>query len=798
MKKQILFIVSLLLILGLYSSQTNNKSSAQSQENTPIPDFPPQNQTNEIPESIAYEQLFRMINSFEKEARKQEGQGFKSRAETLRGTFREMLRLDNQQFGKLKEASSNFSDKASRLKLKAKKLNGSKSSKAKKSGEMEKIEKEYKQLPLMYRDSLQRVLGKQDFELFAKSVQEKIAAKMTRHFDTVSHLLFVGYSTISYNSSNGEIIGYSATPNEGYSCDLEEGHYCIGTGVYAVLSSDAQGTLDADSSETCNTTAEVYLYYSDAAPAVRYCVNANHLYDDSSYCSFQGGGISSTSENCLTTPPPPNVTGVSFQNIAPNSTPIDTNPNIGGGLRIFPDDNTPMENANRQTIRVSASISEARAGQTVYFRSFDVDDPSTDMTIDPNGNTENDNNGRVNNLREGQLSAVSAPTNSNGIATVNFTVTMQPGDNFAIAASTSSNERDGVSVSGTDLVNGSGQTIQTACDSTDTVCRSEMLTVWRRLHIEVDSMGEAQGNFVLGNVSGNVRVKPNQTATITVNTANQLEPNRFEGGRIVIGSDSLPVSCDIANGVDCNTTNTVRVYNPGSSSVNISANTQFQLFDDDDFNDDDGTNVDGDTGEDVEEKPQTFSLMRNSDSVAENAYAAAYIRPEYNWAFNQGYDQNNINFGINLNYDVENPVDVQLLYSYLNSLWDSYEEYDDFWSAYVFLAYQPAEIRDNDPNSSTGRGGDTLTVPGNADSPPPGPFPVGGNHTLVYLETCRDIDKEDGTPEFETSTAAHEIGHQMGLKGDESGFGIMSSGETLVFVPTHINMLRKRVHSPGY
>jgi len=99
MKKQILFIVSLLLISCIYSSRTINISFAQSQENTPIPDFPQQNQTKEIPENIAYNLLFGMIDSFEKEAQKQESQGYAKRAETLRNAIQKKLELTARQSG---------------------------------------------------------------------------------------------------------------------------------------------------------------------------------------------------------------------------------------------------------------------------------------------------------------------------------------------------------------------------------------------------------------------------------------------------------------------------------------------------------------------------------------------------------------------------------------------------------------------------------------------------------------------------------------------------------------------------
>lgn len=50
--------------------------------------------------------------------------------------------------------------------------------------------------------------------------------------------------------------------------------------------------------------------------------------------------------------------------------------------------------------------------------------------------------------------------------------------------------------------------------------------------------------------------------------------------------------------------------------------------------------------------------------------------------------------------------------------------------------------------------------------------------------------------DLKVRTAPHEVGHQFGLKGDASGFGLMSSsgsGQPLTFVDRHLNILRWRI-----
>jgi hypothetical protein len=89
-------------------------------------------------------------------------------------------------------------------------------------------------------------------------------------------------------------------------------------------------------------------------------------------------------------------------------------PAFGGGYRFFPDAVTyagrnPLTNPQRNIVRVRAVLPNwVPAGVSVYFRSFDVDDPSNDKILDPNdyrdvntarGNKGGDNRGLFATLR---------------------------------------------------------------------------------------------------------------------------------------------------------------------------------------------------------------------------------------------------------------------------------------------------------------------------------------------------------------------------------------------------------------
>jgi hypothetical protein len=120
------------------------------------------------------------------------------------------------------------------------------------------------------------------------------------------------------------------------------------------------------------------------------------------------------------------------------SSPLDENPGNGAqgttiGLRIFPDKTDFNENVNRRRVLIRASVVPAIAGVTVHFAAVDVDDPSA--FVDPVdletllGKEIPDNRG------PGTLLNGSAITDANGIALVEFDVSLQAGDNWRAAAS---------------------------------------------------------------------------------------------------------------------------------------------------------------------------------------------------------------------------------------------------------------------------------------------------------------------------------------------------------------------------
>ncbi len=178
----------------------------------------------------------------------------------------------------------------------------------------------------------------------------------------------------------------------------------------------------------------------------------------------------------------------------------------------------------------------------VSFRPFDVDDPTSAVAPVDNESLFEDNRGTVTvagvDFREGYL--IGAP--NSGILTQNFTVqaatltfmtTMQPGDNFRVVGNADSdflptlrnddplanpaqpadNLRIVHPVVGFIIV----PTVNNEIRHPRRYA-SPVLTVWRKLHVERDSMGTVAGNVIRGFITN---MNPNTTATareVTVTT----------------------------------------------------------------------------------------------------------------------------------------------------------------------------------------------------------------------------------------------------------------------------------------
>ena len=310
-------------------------------------------------------------------------------------------------------------------------------------------------------------------------------------------------------------------------------------------------------------------------------------------------------------------------------------------LRVLPDKETPS-GSKRDDIFVVAKISPAAAGTSIYWDSRDIDDPSTDAApVDPNGLSGDDNRGNYGAAPgppdgdDGKLEGENASgiaittTNSGGIAFVGFHVTSQPGDNFTVRGSTSS-------------------TFASFDDSA-------AITVWRRLHVEIDSMGAPSGTTINGNITGvnfNPATNTSQvTVDIALNDGSGGTGGRFENGVLTAGGNNYTVISNTASVL------TVQGNPPNGVS--------FILADDDVV------------PADIQD-PDVDDLVR--------AYARAFILP----VFDTGQDTGNAAFDLN--------TEAGERATQINSTKGTPASTDYYWTVTVHGGFQEPVTSDNDPD----------------------------------------------------------------------------------------------------
>ena len=534
------------------------------------------------------------------------------------------------------------------------------------------------------------------------------------------------------------------------------------------------------------------------------------------------------------------VQSVSWQavNSGTINSALDTNTNPGGGWRIFPDNQNPSDTTNHATVLLRAVVTPAVSNLTVYFTSFDVRDPTQVMPLTGGSATAVDNAGVP---QAGSLSFASALTDANGVATNLFTVTMQPGDNFRVVASCDPNfaggyHSDTTSTTG-GIIDGNGNPIASNY-------ATDMLTVWRRLHVEVDSMAAVANNQVVRNItaisgSGSVATK----LTLDQNLTTSLTPvdfsvnlsssgnGRFENGWVKIGLNQVQTTPIDGNG-DAFVQRTagfsipsVIITNAGSPSINsgqvvalagqvftvsgnlgtnsyvgktfLVAGTSFTI----------STNTANTVT--VTASTPTISVTLHDDdddsllphswnlSVLSAALNDAYITVVDDGGGSMANDENNAIFQLNL---PGNSVGDQ------SSFQREATGANDFWVAYLLLSYQYTTDSDSDPDSEGGTGGVTWGFVSNTS------VATGSSGTQVFEETIRDRLAQGATVGLEERVTAHEIGHQMGLGHWDTGEpGVSGSvpvnlmlrslqtvpNSSARFVSQHLVLLRSRVHTPG-
>ena len=442
----------------------------------------------------------------------------------------------------------------------------------------------------------------------------------------------------------------------------------------------------------------------------------------------------------------------------------------GRGSRIFPDKKNPDDNSpnrNRCILRIKTGL----PGQTIYLKSFDVDDATPDsVDNDPSNKIDIDAKGDDNKdtifPKSGKFVSSSSNTatvtlDSNGEAQVQFETTKQPGDNFRVALAFKQEDLAGLKVNnpgGDGFVDGDSDKQVKGFNGVV----SPMLTVWRRLWCEFDSMGPPSQQFdghenfedvEVGTENAYQEDHPSEGQSILgVSPALSEGDNRFENGKLYVGGVSYKIIS--------NNTQDATVTIEGKPGLSV-LGTSVRAYDDDV----------SDLGTSSPNPPITLPYQLTGGKLIYTAFADAYIEPIKAPA---SAIQTDVPFKRNIDY-ILYPTQWEPTVSSHRTLSNT----NDLWTAYCLCAWQGAYYADHDPDDEESDLG--LTDP------------FGVNQSAIYIEPIRESEGNPIYPRIsEQHTVVHEIGHQGG--GKHTDEGIMAKGAPIgndFFKPITIKRFRE-------
>jgi hypothetical protein len=491
--------------------------------------------------------------------------------------------------------------------------------------------------------------------------------------------------------------------------------------------------------------------------------------------------------------------------------PLSANPNPGRGQRIFPERTsaTAATSDSNRMVRVKATLSPAISNVTVNFRPIDVDDPWTNAApIDAEPAADNHS--------DVALTTFTATTDANGVASNVFLLSAQPGNNYRIVASCDPNFPGQFSVVAPSA-NGALTNATLGIGIVETNFVTPMLTVWRSVHIEKDSMsGPGSNNFVTGGIPTiqGVVLRGATQVVLNVNLSTGLGDSsrnldtpgtnvangRFENGFIDIGTTPVrtapllgnentrvtlsnlpgPAATNFFNlpfvifkGAATNTGQIVRL-NPGMPSI-FRANTV--LLPPGAF--DGGTlvvagqsfGVSNTLGQQIvlTNNNATLNFVLHDDdddtllpkfpdtSLLAGALQEAYVEPKFNTT--GVADNNNLN-AVPFDANLDTLKHAIIVVTNANT-WQSRDlNANDFWVAYVLNAYQWETPFDRDPTSEQSP---PLGIKLGATLERMDGSSVGGS--LIFLETIREVLPI--SPFEEQNVVIHEVGHAVSGKNIE-------------------------------
>ena len=426
---------------------------------------------------------------------------------------------------------------------------------------------------------------------------------------------------------------------------------------------------------------------------------------------------------------------------------------FGGGDRFFAERNVPSgraESVLHDSVNLVVSLDRhVREGRevTVAVKLFDPDHYAANPfdtndfggatapsdNIMPGGQTTYGAGSGTEGTGANLAESVVVDENTISVKTPLQVIARQPTNNFRAATFNPRIPRADIQM------NSDGKSIFRFDKPTDTVPQSPLLTIWRHLYIEQDSMDGPmweQGPGASRILSGDVLNVSADRKTLTLDTdLDEGAENQFQGGYIFLldaNNQSLGDYRIASN--DTEADSTVTLVEPLPASVAASVD-KFGPLEDDDI-----------------EHDVTIEKMEPDLELFASRFRPACV--EFDPAKNdlRSTNADPVNDLGQVTFD-QNTTDAE--FEGLQDTWRRSATEKDFWSAYLVGAFQPHVDEDHDNDGGEFTAGTTSTE-----------FKI----SLIFRETVTDVATE--LPEYyqqlgETDhwrvVGLHEVGHQFAL-----------------------------------
>ena len=503
---------------------------------------------------------------------------------------------------------------------------------------------------------------------------------------------------------------------------------------------------------------------------------------------------------------------------APSGNPYDR------PLRVFPGKRYKGGAATNElldTVDLEVVLNVAPPRKTdVYLKVFDLDDPSADDDEVDDESAAEDNRGKkrsVDKVERGVFTEKNRP----GLALeveeketkTEFLLTMQPGDNFRVAAFGDKDfiaklENDDVKLGGkwedgarivhSDML-AAGMKPEEAEVQQPESYLSDTLTVWRFLHVEMDSMKPTEGQVLSGSITNVVRAPEYESGPgnfveawhvmTDLDIVAKKWPNSrgvdgirnsFFRGQLRVGGTNYVVTGNSAKRAPVDSVTIVTELTEEERQALIGKS--FELVDDDYV----AIPISGSAGQAGPYEDGVPIPLPPDDRLRDtedNPYLEAYVMPRLDTIPSGPGTREFVG-----NIEIDNAEHIKTYFDQFD-MRDN-EADPDLWTVYLLGAFQGVHWEDGD--GQLGIGGAWIgAIAGETDG-------LNGEGGLIYWGSGSELEKGHGSAEGWRliDATVHEIGHMFSLVHEDGD--LMSDGNygppSRFFSPRSLDKIRSIEH----